>query len=70
MRSISQSVKGKAEIDPVPSLRGALKQAAKGHHAAITPDELPEFIRAFEKIEGLMYVPYPRYVPPDDAHIC
>lgn len=48
---------GKAEIDPVPSLRGALKPAAKGHHAAITPDDLPEFIRAFEKIEGRMYVP-------------
>lgn len=48
---------GKAEIDPVPSLRGALKATAKGHHAAITPDELPEFIRAFEKIEGRMFVP-------------
>lgn len=48
---------GKAEIDPVPSLRGALKPVAKGHHAAITPDELPEFIRAFEKIEGRMFVP-------------
>ena len=48
---------GKAEIDPVPSLRGALKPSAKGHHAAITPDELPEFIRAFEKIEGRMYMP-------------
>ncbi|GAC1415051.1 MAG: tyrosine-type recombinase/integrase [Burkholderiaceae bacterium] len=48
---------GKAEIDPVPSLRGALKATAKGHHAAITPDELPEFLRAFEKIEGRMYAP-------------
>lgn len=48
---------GKAEIDPVPSLRGALKATAKGHHAAITPDELPEFISAFEKIEGRMFVP-------------
>jgi integrase len=48
---------GKAEIDPVPSLRGALKATAKGHHAAITVDELPEFIRAFEKIEGRMYAP-------------
>jgi integrase len=48
---------GKAETDPVPSLRGALKPGAKGHHAAITPDELPEFIRAFEKIEGRMFVP-------------
>ena len=48
---------GKADIDPVPALRGALKATAKGHHAAITPDELPEFIKAFEKIEGRMYVP-------------
>ncbi|MET3119802.1 integrase [Undibacterium sp. GrIS 1.8] len=48
---------GKADIDPVPSLRGALKATAKGHHAAITPDELPEFICAFEKIEGRMFVP-------------
>lgn len=48
---------GKAEIDPVPHLRGALKATSKGHHAAITPDDLPEFIRAFEKIEGRMYAP-------------
>jgi integrase len=48
---------GKAEIDPVPSLRGALKPGVKGHHPAITADELPEFLRAFEKIEGRMYVP-------------
>jgi len=48
---------GKAEFDPVPSLRGALKATSKGHHAAITPDELPAFISAFEQIEGRMYVP-------------
>jgi integrase len=48
---------GKSEIDPIPSLRGALKSTSKGHHAAITPDELPEFIRAFEAIEGRMYPP-------------
>lgn len=48
---------GKAEFDPVPSLRGALKTAPKAHHAAITADELPEFMQAFEKIEGRMYVP-------------
>lgn len=48
---------GKADIDPVPSLRGALKPGTKGHHAAITPDELPDFIRAFEKIEGRMFIP-------------
>lgn len=48
---------GKAEIDPVPSLRGALKATAKGHHAAISADDLPEFLRAFAKIEGRMYIP-------------
>lgn len=48
---------GKSEIDPVPHLRGALKATAKGHHAAITADDLPDFIRAFEKIEGRMFVP-------------
>ncbi|MBC7414353.1 MAG: integrase arm-type DNA-binding domain-containing protein, partial [Herminiimonas sp.] len=29
---------GKADTDPVPSLRGALKLGARGHHAAITAD--------------------------------
>ena len=48
---------GKAEINPVPSLRGALKPVAKGHHAAIDADELPDFLRAFAKIEGRMFVP-------------
>jgi integrase len=48
---------GKAETDPIPSLRGALKAGADGHHAAITPDELPEFIRALEKNEGRMFIP-------------
>ena len=48
---------GKTDIDPVPSLRGALRPIAKGHHAAITPEEIPKFIRAFEKIEGRMFVP-------------
>ena len=48
---------GKADTDPVPSLRGALKPSTNGHHAAITADELPAFLRAFEKIEGRMFVP-------------
>ncbi|PFH08791.1 integrase [Collimonas sp. PA-H2] len=50
-------ISGKADINPIPNLRGALKSTARGHHAAITPDELPEFIRAFEEIEGRMFVP-------------
>jgi integrase len=48
---------GKADNDPVPSLRGALKPTVNGHHAAITADGLPEFLRAFQKIEGRMFVP-------------
>lgn len=48
---------GKADTDPVPSLRGALKPGARGHHAAITADELPDFLRAFAKIEGRMFLP-------------
>ena len=48
---------GVAEIDPVPSLRGALKPSMGGHHAAITPDELPTFIKALETNEGRMFIP-------------
>jgi integrase len=47
---------GRAEVDPVPSLRGALKARAKGHHAAITPDELPEFLQALSKHEFSMFM--------------
>jgi hypothetical protein len=43
---------GQAEVDPVPGLRGALKPSASGHHAAISPDDLPAFLEAFKKIEG------------------
>jgi len=48
---------GLADNDPVPSLRGALRPTSNGHHAAITPDDLPDFLRAFHKIEGRMFVP-------------
>ena len=48
---------GKADTDPLPSLRGALKPSTSGHHAAITPADLPDFLRAFKKIEGRMFVP-------------
>lgn len=48
---------GLAKYNPVPDLRGALKPRLKGHHAAITPDELPEFLRALEKNEVRMYIP-------------
>ena len=48
---------GKADTDPVPNLRGALKPGTRGHHAAITADDLPDFLRAFAKIEGRMFLP-------------
>lgn len=48
---------GKADSDPVPALRGALKPSSNGHHAAITPDELPDFIRVLEKNEARMFLP-------------
>ncbi|KAF3999171.1 tyrosine-type recombinase/integrase [Glaciimonas immobilis] len=48
---------GRGEVNPMPSLKGALKHSESGNHAAITADGLPEFIRAFEKIEGHMYPP-------------
>lgn len=48
---------GKMENNPAAVLSGALKATAKGHHAAITADDLPDFIRAFQKIEGRMYTP-------------
>jgi hypothetical protein len=41
----------------VPSLRGALRPTPRGHHAAITPDELPEFLRILEKNEVHMSPP-------------
>jgi hypothetical protein len=47
---------GRAEVDPVPNLRGALKVRAKGHHAAITPDELHEFLRLLTKHEYSMHM--------------
>jgi integrase len=43
---------GKAEIDPVPALRGALKASAKGHHAAITPRNYQNF---FGFLRGMKY---------------
>jgi integrase len=48
---------GLAKYNPVPDLRGALKPRVKGHHAAITPDELPDFLKALEKNEARMYLP-------------
>lgn len=48
---------GLVKYNPVPDLRGALKPRVKGHHAAITPDDLPEFLRILEKNEARMFAP-------------
>jgi integrase len=47
---------GRAEYDPMPHLRGALKPRNKGHHPAITPDELPEFLQVLNKHEFTMFM--------------
>lgn len=49
--------KGVVKYNPVPDLRGALKPRAKGNHAAIVTDELPEFLVALRKAEAGMFLP-------------
>jgi integrase len=48
---------GISENNPVQHLKGALKPHNKSHHASLTAEELPEFIAAFRKIEGRMFIP-------------
>ncbi|MES2105746.1 MAG: integrase arm-type DNA-binding domain-containing protein [Pseudomonadota bacterium] len=48
---------GLTKYNPVPDLRGALKPRAKGHHAAIGTDDLPDFVRALVRNEAEMYRP-------------
>lgn len=46
---------GLIKYNPLPKLRDVLKPRVKGHHAAITPDELPEFLKILEKNEARMF---------------
>jgi integrase len=39
---------GSCERDPAPDLRGALTPHKSGHQAAVTPEELPELLRAID----------------------
>jgi integrase len=48
-------IEGHAKTDPVVHLRGALKKRVKGHHAAITVDEFPEFMRKLTTNDARMY---------------
>lgn len=43
---------GICDIDPMPGLRGALKPRTRGHHAAITVDELPDFLKTLSENEA------------------
>lgn len=49
--------KGLIKYNPVPDLRGALKPRARGHHAAIGTDELPEFLASLQRNEAEMFLP-------------
>lgn len=49
--------KGLLKYNPIPDLRGALKPRAKGHHAAIGTDELPDFLAALRQVEASMFLP-------------
>ncbi len=40
---------GKVNGDPTPALDGALKPVPRGHFAAISPEELPEFLSAMDR---------------------
>lgn len=46
---------GKAERNPTPDLKGALKQFKKGHYAALSSKDLPEFVAALERNEARLY---------------
>ena len=44
-------ITNRAEYDPVPSLKGALKPFKRGHYAALSPKEIPDFLKALNKNE-------------------
>jgi len=43
---------GRAERNPVPDLRGALKVPVRKHHASLGEADLPEFLRRLEAYDG------------------
>jgi integrase len=50
-------VTDRAERNPVPDTQGALKPFRSGHYAALEADELPDFLAAFERNDGRLYMP-------------
>ena len=47
---------GRAERNPIPDLKDALKPAAKGHYAAIDVKELPAFLHVLEHNNARLYI--------------
>jgi integrase len=45
---------GRAERNPVPDLRGALKTPVTKHHAYLKADELPEFLKKLDAYDGAL----------------
>jgi integrase len=45
---------GRAERNPVPDLRGALKTPVTKHHAYLKADDLPEYLRKLENYDGTL----------------
>jgi len=48
---------GRAERNPAPDLRGALKPVKHIHFAALEAKDLPEFLKAFERNDARLYPP-------------
>ncbi len=46
---------GRAERNPVPDLRGALKPMIKKHYAALEAKDLPDFLKALERNDARLY---------------
>lgn len=42
-------ITNRAEYDPVPALKDALKPYKRGHYAALSPRELPDFLKALDQ---------------------
>lgn len=46
---------GRAEINPTPNLKGALKSVPKGHYAAFDSRELPAFLEKFHRNDARLF---------------
>lgn len=49
-------VTGRAEKNPAPDLKGALKPVKRGHYAALEAKDLPEFLHRLERNEARLFL--------------